>query len=377
VSLGCERHVVTVADRGGFPALGVLEPATLVRWNRERDDISNAVVQISNPGSECCELLSSLRSGRHEMVLYRGGQRVWEGPITRIGYHSTYVEIEARDVMHYVYRTIAHAAYKSSYPTVETVTERARRMLLAEVARKEAQSPPINVLPYLDIRTNADTAKTTRSTKPYQMTVWEDIDTMAARSGLDYTVVGRRIVMNDVHDVIGRTSIMTEADFLSELVVTEYGMELATTVAVTDGEGVWGSVSTPDVYYGEWELLSTNYEEETGNDNTSTPEPPTTAELRSQAQRGAAGRWPAPLVVRVPDGSQINPMSTALSLNDIVPGVRIPVRATRTCRTVQQEQKLDSVRVEETPSGEAVTVSLSPAPGTLPQSWDEDGSGPT
>ena len=135
MSLGCERHSVLIADRGGFPVVGQIEPATMVRWNRERDDISSAVVQIRNPGVDCCGLLASIRSGRHEMVIYRGDVRVWEGPITRVAYHSDYVEVEARDVMHYAYRTIARAAYSSAYPNVETGPDRARRIFEAELAR--------------------------------------------------------------------------------------------------------------------------------------------------------------------------------------------------------------------------------------------------
>lgn len=374
MSLGCERHSVLIADRGGFPVVGQIEPATMVRWNRERDDISSAVVRIRNPGVDCCGLLASIRSGRHEMVIYRGDARVWEGPITRVAYHSDYVEVEARDVMHYAYRTIARAAYSSAYPNVETGPDRARRMFEAELARKEALDKPINVLPFIDFRSHADTARTTRSTKPYQMTIWEDLDTMGARGGLDYTVIGRRIVVNDVHDVIGRTPVMTEDDFLADIVVTEYGMELATYLAVTDGEGNWGAVGGTDPYYGEWELLATNYEEEVASDDTAVPDPPTTAELQSQAQRNATGRYPTPLIVRVPDGAGVSPTSSALTIDTIVPGIRIPVRATRTCRTVQQEQKLDSIRIEETSSGETVSVSLSPAPGVTQDGWETEGS---
>jgi hypothetical protein len=374
VSLGCVNHTVFITDRGGITTVGTLERPTLVRWNRVRDDISNAVVMVRNPGPECCGLISDIRSGRHEMVIYRGSQRVWEGPITRISDHPEYIEIEARDVMHYVYRTIARNSYSSAYPNVETVTQRMERMLLTELERKESLDPPINVLPHLDIRTNSETARTTRSIKRHQMTVWEDIDTMAARGGLDYTVLGRRILGFDVHDVIGRTTIMTDADFLSPVMVTEYGMELCTYSSVTDGEGNYGAVGGTDPYFGEWELLATAYEEEVSPDDTSEPTPPTTAELRSQAARNMAGRNPTPVIVRVPDASLLNPETTALSIDTIIPGIRIPVRAAMTCRTVVQEQKLDKVRVEETERGETVAVTLSPAPGTTPDGLESEGS---
>jgi hypothetical protein len=228
--------------------------------------------------------------------------------------------------MFYPYRTIARAAYNNAHPNVTTVTERMRTMLTNELFRKERLDPPINVLPYLDIRTDSQTARTARNTKPYQMTVWEDIDSMAARAGLDYTVIGRRILGWDVHHSIGQTATLTEQDFLDEVIVTEYGMELATYSAVTDSEGNWGAVGigqpgseSIDPYYGEWELLNTSYAEDVSDTSTPTTKP-STAELRSQAARNLAGRHPAPVVVRVPDNASLDPRSTALSISDSVPG---------------------------------------------------------
>lgn len=367
-------HHVEVSDRGGMAVFGAIERPSLVRWDRQRDAISEATIRVNHPTPKCLEVLERLRSGRHEIIVHRGDKREWEGPIVRIGYASSYVEVVARDVMHYAYRTIARQGYNNGYPKVAAVTDRMALMMTNEMARKEALDPAINVLPYLDIRTHSGTARTSRVTKAYQTTVWEDIDAMAARSGLDYAVIGRRIFANDVHDIIGRTQTMTQADFQGEIIVTEYGMELATYSAVTDGEGRWGAIGGVDDYYGEWELLNTAYqEEETDGQSAAVQEIPT-SELRTQADRNVAGRYPAPVLVRVPDSSLLNPSTTALRFSDLIPGIRIPLRATLTARTVAQEQKLDFVRVEETEAGETVRVTLSPAPGTQPEAWESSGS---
>lgn len=370
MSLSCEKHTVYVVDRGGMDVIALLEPVGLVSWTRIRDDISEATVWIPSPGPECCKALGDLRTGRHEIAIYRGEKRVWEGPITRLTYRSDRVEIHARDVMHYASRTIARAAYNNAHPNVTTVTERAYNLLRNEMVRKERLTPPINVLPYVDVRTTDATARTSRSTKEYQSTVWEDIDSMAARAGLDYTVIGRRIILWSVNDPLGQTSTMTEQDFLSDVIITEYGMELCTYSAVTNGDGVWGAVGVGpvgsesiDPYYGEWELLHTAYDE--NSTPTTVGEPPTTTELRSQAQRNMSGRNPAPAIVRVPDNSSINPMTTVLDIDDLCPGVWIPVRSTSTCRQVLQVQKLDRVAVEESPDGEKISVTMSPVSAAL------------
>jgi hypothetical protein len=93
-----------------------------------------------------------------------------------------------------------------------------------------------------------------------------------------------------------------------------------------------------------------------------------TKEMTSQAQRNLAGRYPIPTVVRIPDNTQLSP-EAPLKITDLVPGVRVPIRATLSCLELEQEQKLDFMQVEQSGSGEKITITLSPAPGTTP--WDD------
>lgn len=375
--LGIGVHQVFLYDRGGANRIGRLRGTRVVRWNRERDAISDATV-ILDPMSCDNDALDALWKGvgRFEIVIFRNEIRVWEGPITRVTWKATSVEVTAHDVCHYAARTAMRNAYDNRYSTenskVAPVTERMRIILTHELARKEALNPPINVLPFLDVRTSADTANTGRFTPPYFSSVWEEMDHMGARLGLDYVAVGRRILLNDVHEVIGRTPMLTDSDFMSELIVTSYGMELATLSAVTDGEGRYAVVGGVDDYYGEVELIHTLYGE--GGDFED-PDNPTEEELaalatemRSQAQRNLAGRYPTPTVVRVPDGTRLNPLAP-VAIEQLVPGVRVPVRATRLRIALQQEQKLDKITVEETDKGETISVKLSPVPGSTP--WDD------
>lgn len=354
MALGCENHTAYVYDRGGATRLFQISPLTSVEWERLRDDISHANVTIVNPGPDCQLQMLSVHPNRMELVIFRGAERVWEGPISRIAYHRDRIEIEAKDVMHYAYRTIMHAAYKNAHPNIQTTIQRAINILGGELARKEALDPPINVLPYLTAYTTATDSETSKSTVPFESTVFDDIDAMAWRSGLDYTVIGRRILLFDTHTVWYTTPAVTEADFLSEIILTQYGMEGATFAAVTSSTGVVGTVGANDPFYGEWEILDSAYNE----DGTTAP---TLAALVSQAQRNLDGRNPVPMHVRVPDGSQLNPNGT-LRLEHLVPGVRIPLRATLLTLKVAQMQKLDRVVVtEDGEAGEKIAVTLYPA----------------
>lgn len=353
MALNCEIHTVYVYDRGAATRLFQIDPITSVEWERLRDDISHAVVQVVNPGPECQKQMLSVSPNRMELVIYRGKDRVWEGPITRIGWHRDRIEVEAKDVMHYAYRTIMRSGYSNAYPNIQTTVQRAINVL-GELSRKEALDPPINVLPYVTAYATATDSETSKTTVPYESTVFDDIDAMAWRSGMDYTTIGRRILLFDTHTVWYTTQTVTEADFLSEIVVTQYGMEGATHAAVTSSTGVFAATGANDPFYGEWEILDTAYDE----DGTVVP---TQAALLSQAQRNLDGRNPVPLHVRVPDNSQLNPNGT-LSMSDLVPGVRIPLRATLLTLNVAQMQKLDRVVVtEDGQNGEKIAVTLYPA----------------
>lgn len=364
--LGCANHTAFLYDRGGLRKIGALGNLSLVRWERRRDDVSQATVRVATPGKDCLKAVGLAESGRAELVIFRGDDRVWEGPLTHITTEGDSIELQGRDVMHYVNRTIMRNEYDNRYPNNGKALDRVKRIMNTEMARKEALDPPINVLPYVQYIYASDPgvtdAGTASHTMPYESTVFNHIDSLAARGGLDYTVVGRRIIFFDVHQKIGQTAQVTKADFIGNPIITQYGMELATAVTYTDGKGHWGTYGGNDDYYGEWEMLFQAYDENPELDPTDPADVPSVAELESQARRTwAQGRRP-PLVVRVPDNTSLNPAGS-LAMSDLVPGVWIPLSATLPGRSVSQMQKLDNMQVEESAqNGESIKVTLSPAP---------------
>lgn len=348
-----DNHHIIIADRGGKRRLKEIIDLTQVRWNRIRDDSSDSQIDLN--GRSCSaqsDFLSEIEPGRHEAVIYRGDERVWEGPITRTSYTRSGMSIFARDITHYLYKTAMRAGYSNANPNIVPVTTRIEGIIRAEVARKEALG--YNILDHLDVRHFVNEALSSAVTKPYETTVWEHLDSLAARSGIDYTVVGRSLVIWDTSNPIGQTRMATENDFLGELEVNAYGMDLVTHAVVTDGMGNWGEAGGNDPYYGEVETVYTAYDETSGET------PPTSAELESQAARNLAGMNPTPVLVRIPDGSTLNPKGV-LNLSDLVPGVYIPLQATLPARTFSQMQKLSKMEVTETAAGETINVTLTPA----------------
>lgn len=360
-----QHHQVFVMERGGKRRIGQLRNLDLVRWNRVRDDISEATIHLSGDLSSSQErLLNSMEPGRHEICIYRDGVRSWEGPMLLPTYARDGVTIGAKDVMYYLYRTVMHAGYDSSYPHIEYTTARLKRIMIAELARKEGLTPPYNIVPFITEHHTADDAKTSAVTTPYQYSVFEHIDSMAENNGIDYTVLGRAIHLWDTSvSSMGQTRTVTENDFLGDVYVSVYGSELATASVVTGQDGAFSYQGGIDSFYGEWEVIASPYDESDG------ATPPTQAEMDSQAQRNLSGRLPTPLQVRVPDNSSINP-NGVLSIADLVPGVYIPLLAKLNIREVSQMQKLNTMQVEETAKGETITVAMTPAPQIAPEEDD-------
>jgi hypothetical protein len=282
--------------------------------------------------------------------------------VTRIVYGVAEVEIEAKDVLGYLYRRIMRQGYNDRNTTADpdwkgvSVVTRAYRVICNALGPSDP-----NLLPYLTAFQFDQDAHQQRSVPDYSKTAWEEIDELAATVGLDYTAIGRRIILWDTHRPIGRIGEMRDGDFSNPPVVTEYGMQLANYYAVTNNAGVFGDavplnpdtgkpINQPDRYYGPIELLSSAY----GKDDKK-------QELAQQAQRNIGHRWPTPVVVRVPDNSTLSPESN-VGFDQLVPGVWIPLRSEGTLREVTQWQKLDSVTVTFERGTERITVVMSPAP---------------
>lgn len=366
----CHRHRAFLFDRGGERRIGELGPLSQVRWGRRRDDTSEGNIFLRSPDSGCQKICAEIEPGRHELVIYRANQRVWEGPITRYADDGDSIEVDARDITHYLNRTIMRAGYSNAYPKVGYATTRIQKIITAELARKEALDPPVNVIKFMQVRTHKKTARTTRRTTPYEKYVFEELDSLAARGGIDYTVVGRALYINDVNDNIGEGPTLSSGDFDGPLTMSLFGMETATYSAVTDGLGKWGAHGGTDAYYGQIELLHTIYDEETTTAQREA-DAITKAEMASQAQRNFSGRYPTPMLIRVPEGSSLRSDRADDLMDVLIPGVRFPIYSDKTYRKVTQVQKLDRLVVTEDASGERVSATFSPAPGTTP--WDDSG----
>lgn len=374
-------HTAMIHDRGGVHRKYQLVDLARVEWARTRS--KKTMGQITLSGRSCraqANVLSAIEARRFELVLFRGLERVWEGPIKEIAWYSNRAVITAFDVVDYLDGTALSKAWPNEDGGGTAVmTERIEEILTYElttpytmrvgtggaardvvVPRWENVDPPANVLPHLDVRHG--TVATRSDTVGFQMTVGEHLNNLAD-SGADYTTVGRSLIVWDSAEPLGRLRTLTDTDFYGDLEVFEAGSEFGAISHISpqqrqveseDGApipDIVGSAGESDPYYGPWTRIVT-VESEDGSAE------PTQDALNSQAQRDRLRRNPVPLELVVPSGASLR-LSYDLGINDLVPGVEVPVLATLNLKAVSQTQILDNVKVVETADGETISVDLS------------------
>lgn len=375
------EHRAYIYDRGGRARLAELRDIAQVQWARDRDGISEASAVIT--GRSCEQqrgLIRGFATKRHELVIFRGDDRVWEGPLSRISDEGPRIVIAAKDVLWYLAGTALSRVWDNSGAKATEVTSRFDEIIRWELTHSrtvkkigggtlvrpgwEQADPPVNLLEFLTVHHFPNEARTAARTEISEFTVGTHLANAARSSGIDYTAIGRAIHIWDTSRHIGRTRTLTEADFFGNIVITEYGADHTQIAYVGGMDDIYGEMANPDNidFYGPWETVYTAYNEEGSGG-------PTQSELDSQASRNTSGRSPVPYEVRIPDNSSVR-LGNTLSVNDLVPGSQVPLRATLNARAYEQLQKIDHVRVTETAEGENVQLTLTPA--TRPDSDEED-----
>ncbi|MEU9576323.1 hypothetical protein [Streptomyces chilikensis] len=332
---GCATHTARIVDRSGAV---VTDAITLlsVEWTRVLDDSSAAKVVIQ-PDGDCCERLGQVRSWRHDLHIFRDGRPVWEGPILLPVWKTGSVEITAVDVIGWLDRRVPHQDMRFTSTDLVDIAA----WLIRDGFAPHDPGHEVQIVAPTKIRGD----------RAYQLDVGQTGDHLRAlaETGLDFTTVGRRIVLLP-EDHCARIGSLTDADLPSGLSISEDGAALATRVVLhgSQDSGVKGVAGGMDPYYG---LLERAVEESSVLDEHS-------------AAAGARSRLrashPAPVFL---DTSQETTISSeaAIDVESLVPGWCLDVTTTTTCRDIGQSLKIAGVKVTEDAAGESVRVQLVPS----------------
>lgn len=335
--LGCSTHRAAIYDRCESTKVADLDDIVAVRWERVLDGHSEAVVEVGRNGS-CCAALDRVRTWRHELVIWRGNEQVWSGPLMLPEYGVNSSMLRARDRWTWL---DAHAIRRDMEISGD-YTDVAVELLEHALTHPDGGGDETCILPFLDARPTG--VWTDVEYKANQRTMGAELRNLT-RGPLNATFVGRSLVLFGPQP-LSTTAVLQDKDFLTDLTVVEDGFAFATRVIVV-GEGVTASCGGTDPYYGLVERII--------NDNTIT----SVRGARALACAELEVASQPPLVVSVPTGAQLAP-DAPVTISELIPGVEVPVWSKRTCREVNQHLVLTQLVVEETAEGEKVMVTLAP-----------------
>jgi hypothetical protein len=342
---GSGTYQAGVYTRGGRRRLTQISQLSQVTWSRVADDASkaSAVIPRAAQTATCQSVLAGLDGWGYELVLWRDGERFWEGPLQTVLHTRTAVTLGAVDVSGWLDHRTVHQRYRR-----DTGTDDLSVLVTLLLADALGPDDP-NVLGWADVRrigrtstwlVNADTVMAGATLRDW-----------ASQQGLNFTAVGRRIVVFPEATPLGVGPLLTDDSFLGDalsvlvdgtqttsraMVVSQQPPQDATTGQFTTTneptQQKIGDAGTTDPFYG---LLETIIQ-----DNSQVPPGPTAAQITSAARVAADN--PTPTILGVASGSALSPLAP-ITLAQLVPGVVVPVRSTATLRQVQQTMQIQSV----------------------------------
>jgi len=332
-------YEVAFHDRtGSRPVSPALEP-TRLQWSRVLDDTSEAQVSLDG---DFFDPKTPIGSWDNELSIYRDGALVWQGPIQRIDYRrrDSDVVVTARDVTAWLaHRTIHHKLDFTA--SGQGPTDMAH---IAEAIVRDAMEPddPL-ILPYLTVAKCGHVGE--RKYEPDSAYAGDELRELA-RTGIDFTALGRRIVIAGETVQLARLPQLRDEHFISDINVIDDGLQ-AVTRAVVVGEGVSGTATAE----GADKLLEVLVREDQIKDKMS-------AEIEAAAIVEVG--HPNPLIVEIPEGAQLA-ADAPLAISDLIPGALVPVANSMTYRPVVTELRLTRLAVDFTAEeGESVKVTLAP-----------------
>lgn len=330
-----DSYRVTIRDRTGVEILELTD-CDQIDYDRRLNDRSEATVSgLIN--AECCERLDKVRTWRCDLAIARDGEEVWVGPIRVVPNTIGRVTIKATDVLGWLERRVIHTLHDwTALPGVGSV------QAALELIQDGFGPDDPNVLKW--VKTYGVGVMGGWTYPAYSNYVFNVLAELA-KGSIDFTAIGRRIVIMPNGYKLGQTPLLTCDNFQgNDLATTEDG-DAFTSKSYVTGLGVTGIAGGVDPYFGLVETLVDD--QQIGRQTT--------------ADGKAAGLIvnPPPLLVQPPNGSSLSP-DTPVCLKDLVPGVTVPVHIDCTCRAASQDMRLTQLKVTVTAAGEKISPLLTP-----------------
>ncbi|MFB7845530.1 hypothetical protein ACFC34_00640 [Streptomyces sp. NPDC056053] len=374
-NVGCATaYTARIHWRGGALELPVaaMDDITEISWGRTADDVSEATVTLARCGP--CHEIEDIHPWVHELTIYRDGELVWQGPVRRVRVRRNEVIIEALDVVAWLDRL--NNTFRVDYSTTTPDSMGRRKGTIVYIARnhirlaleESALSVPPDYPAIMDYivadESGLPTIKVEKDGSS-NTTIWtEYLGTMLREwndRGLHFTTVGRSLVLRgwptentpaqariSLGDLVGEVEVVRDGEPAATyaFATTQQGEDISKGLTVGTGR-----TGTP---YGRLDTIVRIQEDD-----------PTEADLRSAARDALAGRYPAPMVIQIPQSAQLAPQAPLL-MAQLVPGERVDIYDDEHCFALEQGFALSDMEVTWDGSRERVSVGLIPLDQEVP-----------
>lgn len=351
--LGCGTGGAFITWKGGAPRFCDLQGTTEITWGRDLNDISEAEVVVTLGGvvdEACCALLGDIEPWCHELHITRDSQVPWLGPVTEVIYEADKVTIRAKDMLAW---TTVRVSEEPIDFTTATGSGPADWTTMAEeiLAVAFAEDDPA-VLPYVSATLTGYVGE--QLFPAYTDTAFGQLDALAG-TGLDYTTVGRTIILSSENTPASAIATLTDGMIIGPVQLTKTGLLQGNRWFVhfdKDEEAIPprpGMAEAADKQcYGLIERIRST---DVALANVES------ADVTAGIYVAASAI--APRLLEVPEGSRISP-DAPWDIMAMIPGCRVNVAVEQLCVAATQSFRLTAVSVRQRESDEEVTVTLGP-----------------
>lgn len=315
---------VLLLTRGGGKVIAELNP-TSGSFTRDVDATSTLEmtgVTSGLLGESCCDNWNEVYPWNTEIIVYRDGRDAWCGPVTGVQFEYGSVKVTAADLTAWWDRRVLPADLNFVNVDIATIFE--------TVANAAMSTDPVA---NFNIATTLTGVLGTRSYMQSDYKYANDLLNELAKTGIDYSAYGRTILCGGEQVPADPYVVLTDEFWVQPPTVSARGNDQATQVIVL-GKGVTGVATASTAYTDFYGLLVRTFSENEIEDAASAQSAANTRLALMQDQ----------LYIEAGTGGGLK--STApITLPELIPGIRIRVDSSASCRQVVADFRLKSVKV--------------------------------
>ena len=334
--LGAGEHSVMVADWRARRIVWQTAGSGLVslEWGREQSEMSKAKVVAAVPG----DVAGLLEPWAQTVTIFREGRVVWHGVVVTVTAVAGQVTISAADgAAFFSRRRVPLARLWQQHDATQVM----RTMV-------EDACGPLDATGMVSaITTRESRIWVTASYTPSECMLDDVVDELV-KQGLVWSVVAGRLLIGPVA-AQHTTALLSDRDIDGQMQVVKDGSAAVTDVHVV-GKGVWGQA-------GEVSPLGLLQSIEKADGAVRAEE------CRRMAERIVADGAVTPRRLVMPSSARLLP-TAPVALEELMPGVHVPVASSQTGVTVASTMAVKSVSVSVDDDGESVNLGLVEPPVT-------------